>query len=411
MKGRRMSLSAVGLVWTAIKAGWTMNQCVFMTGARGFLGRNLLQEAARSLPRASFVLLARSEKAAEDLRGKFRWLGRDRLRIVQGDIVQPGLGLAPAESSALDSVTEVWHLAASTSFDDREMAAIYESNVVGTQNVLAVARGLTELDRFVYVSTAYVAGTNPGPIAEDEMPARNKFRNSYEGTKWAAEQSVRESNLPFVIFRPSIIMGDSLSFDPQGERRMIYGYLLGIYYSVLRECRRRRIDFARGWHSGDNLELDLRLIGSLGATKNFVCIDDVTASLLHILQTPCIGKAYHLTSPRPMDGSSLWRSISKALRIDGIRYVGETIERPTALERNVMSYTAPFLPYTVHPDPVWLLTNTDRALGTRHARTPMSEVMLTGMLDRFMAEEMLARAVPAAAATAFDRAAAMLAGA
>src|ERR1035437_7101155 len=218
-----------------------MNPCVFVTGARGFLGRNLLQAAGLRSPQTAFVLLARSAKAAEDLRGRFSWLGRDRLRIVQGDIVHPGLGLAAGESSTLASVNEVWHLAASTSFDDRERAAIHDGNVVGTRTVLAAARGLPKLDRFVYASTAYVAGTNPGPIAEDEMPARNGFRNSYESTKWEAERTVRLSKLPFVIFRPSIIMGDSRTFDPQCQRRMIYGYLLGIYYSVLRECKRRRI--------------------------------------------------------------------------------------------------------------------------------------------------------------------------
>jgi nucleoside-diphosphate-sugar epimerase len=388
-----------------------MNQCIFMTGARGFLGRNLLEAAARKLPHAAFVLLARSENAREDLSSRFNWLGPDRLKIVQGDILHPGLGLAPGEAAMLAPVNEVWHLAASTSFDEREREAIFQGNVVGTQNVLAVARGLKKLDRFVYVSTAYVAGTSPGPIAEDEMPARNGFRNSYEATKWEAERTVRQSELPFVIFRPSIIMGDSRTFDPQCERRMIYGYLLGIYYSVLRECKRRRIDFVRNWRGGNELELDMRLLGHPRATKNFVCIDDVTASMLHILDMATIMKSYHLTSARPIDGLTMWRCIANALRINGVRYVGETIENPTPLERNVMSYTSPFLPYTVNPDPVWLLTNTDKALGWRHARTPMNERVLTGLLERFMAEEVSARQAPAETVAAFPAAVAMLAGA
>jgi nucleoside-diphosphate-sugar epimerase len=372
-----------------------------MTGARGFLGRNLLQAAARKFPQAAFVLLARSDKAAEELRSRFRFLGRDRLRIVQGDIVQPRLGLTPSQSSILAAVNEVWHLAASTSFDDRDLPAIYEGNVVGTQNMLAVAAGLPKLARFVHVSTAYVAGTNPGPIAEDDMPARNKFRNGYEATKWQAEQLVRQSRLPFVIFRPSIIMGDSRTFDPQGERRMIYGYMLGIFYSVLRECKRRRIDFGREWSNGNTIDLDFRLLGHLKATKNFVCIDDVISSMLCILDVPHVYKSYHLTSARPVEGVALWRCIEKALRINGVRYVGDTIENPTPLERNVMNYTAPFLPYTVNPDPVWLLTNTDRALGRAHARVPMTETVLTGLLERFMTEEVSARLAPVAADDAF----------
>ncbi|MDD4890572.1 MAG: SDR family oxidoreductase [Phycisphaerae bacterium] len=381
-----------------------------MTGTRGFMGRNLLEAAARKLPHATFVLLARSEAAAADLSSQFRWIGRDRLRVVQGDIVLPGLGLSPGDAAQLAAVNEVWHLAASTSFDDREMAAIYEGNVVGTQNVLDVAAGLPKLGRFVHVSTAYVAGTHPGPIAEDELPPRGRFRNSYEATKWGAELAVRQSGLPFVIFRPSIIMGDSRTFDPQGERRMIYGYMLGVYYSVLRECKRRRIDFDRNWPTGNDIELEMRLLGNPGATKNFVCIDDVTASVLHILDTGTVRKTYHLTSARSLDGMTMWRCVSKALRINGLRYVGETIENPTPLERNVMSYTAPFLPYSLNPDPVWLLTNTDKALGWRHARTPMNEAILTGLLERFMEEEVAARQAPVEASATFPEAAVMLAG-
>ncbi len=368
-----------------------MSQRVFMTGARGFLGRNLLEAAAQRFPRASFVLLARSPKAAEDLRDKFGFLGRDRLRIVQGDIVEPGLGLTPKESAALASANEVWHLAASTSFDEREKAASHQGNVVGTRNVLAVARGLPKLERFVYVSTAYVAGMNLGPVAEDEMPSPNGFRNSYESTKWEAEKAVRESKLPFAIFRPSIVMGDSRTFDPQCQRRMIYGYLLGIYYSVLRECKRRRIDFARQWRNGDGLDLDIRLVGHPRVTKNFVCIDDVISSMLRVLDAPHVTRSYHLTSARPIEAMALWRCIEKALRINGVCYVGEKIDNPTPLERNAMSYTAPFVPYTINPDPVWLLTNTDTALGQQHAREPMNEAMLTGLLERFMAEEVSAR--------------------
>lgn len=386
-----------------------MEHRILVTGARGFLGKNLLLAAARKLPRASFVLLARSEKAAEDLQSRFKWLGRDRLRIILGDIVEKGLGLSPGDAAALNSVCEVWHLAASTSFDDREAAAIYQSNVTGTLNVLEVARGLTKLDRFVYVSTAYVAGTTPGPIAEDEMPEVSQFRNSYEATKWESENAVRQSRLPFVIFRPSIIMGNSRTFDPQGERRMIYGYMMGIYYSVLRECKRRRIDFASVWSSGSELELDLRLVGSMTATKNFVCIDDVVSSMLNILGVTDVTRSYHLTSARPIAGAAMQRCIEKALRINGVRYVGETIENPTRLERNVMEYTAPFVPYTLNPDPVWLLANADKALGWRHARTPMSETMLTGLLGRFMAEEVSARQSPAVETADFPEAAVMLA--
>ena len=87
------------------------------------------------------------------------------------------------------------------------------------------------------------------------------------------------------------------------------------------------------------------------------------------------------------------------------------MSNPTPLERNVMSYTAPFLPYTVDSDPVWLLTNTDKALGWQHARTPMNEIVLTGLLERFMTEEVSARQALVDEVTTFPEPALRLAGA
>ena len=93
----------------------------------------------------------------------------------------------------LSGVAEVGHIAASTSFDEREKDAIYQGNVLGTENMLALTKKLSKLENFLYISTAYVAGLNPGPVAEDEMPALNGFRNTYEATKWEAENLVRQS--------------------------------------------------------------------------------------------------------------------------------------------------------------------------------------------------------------------------
>jgi long-chain acyl-CoA synthetase len=73
----------------------------------------------------------------------------------------------------------------------------------------AHARGA--LKRFVYVGTAYVAGERTGLVREDELDAGQRFRNSYEQSKFEAEQLVRaqRDDLPITILRPSIIVGDS----------------------------------------------------------------------------------------------------------------------------------------------------------------------------------------------------------
>ncbi len=362
-----------------------MQKTVLVTGGRGFLGRNLLQGLAESYPRAAFRVLARSNEAQADLLKWFGAMGGDRMRIIRGDILQSDLGLSPDDSASLSDVAEVWHLAASTSFDEREKDAIYQGNVVGTQTMLALTRKFSKLENFLYISTAYVAGLNPGPVAEDEMPADNGFRNTYEATKWQAENLVRQSGLPFTIFRPSIIMGNSQTLDSQCERRMIYGYVLGIYYAILKECKRQRINFIERWTRNEVLDLDVvRLLGHNSTAKNFVCIDDVTQSILTVLTQPHAGKTYHLTSASPIYGRDIATVIERSLRVTGMGQGGDEIADPTPLERCIMNFTAPFVPYTTHSDPVWRLDNTNAAMGSPNVRKPMDEDLFSRLVDHFV---------------------------
>jgi nucleoside-diphosphate-sugar epimerase len=106
----------------------------------------------------------------------------------------------------------VLHCAASISFDMplEEARAI---NVEGTREVIGFAReckALGRLERFVHVSTAYVSGRYAGTFRERQLVAGQEFRNTYEQTKWEAEQVVRAAgDLAPAVARPSIVMGES----------------------------------------------------------------------------------------------------------------------------------------------------------------------------------------------------------
>ena len=198
-----------------------MTPPVFLTGATGFLGMEVLARLLEAGDR-DVVALVRAggpEDAQRRIDGVLETLWRDpapyrgRVRAVAGDLTAPGLGIAPAQRTALaEEVGSVLHCAASIAFDLplEEARAI---NVEGTREVIGFAReakALGRLTRFLHVSTAYVAGAYPGTFRERQLIAGQQFRNTYERTKWEAEQVVAAAgDLAPAVARPSIVMGES----------------------------------------------------------------------------------------------------------------------------------------------------------------------------------------------------------
>jgi long-chain acyl-CoA synthetase len=196
---------------------------VFLTGATGFLGMEVM---ARLLERGdrevlALVRAADQTSAQERLDGVLAKLWRDpspyrgRARAVVGELTQPGLGMTSRDRAAVaEEAGAVMHCAASISFD-LPLEEARQINVEGTREVIGFAReakALGRLDRFVHVSTAYVAGITRGTFRERQLDAGQEFRNTYEQTKWEAEHVVADADdLAAVVARPSIVMGESAS--------------------------------------------------------------------------------------------------------------------------------------------------------------------------------------------------------
>ena len=198
-----------------------MKQPVFLTGATGFLGMEVLARLLEAGDREVIALIrASDDAAAEDrLHGVLSALyrdpsnHRDRVRAVAGDVTSPGLGLENGKRTALaEEIGAVMHCAASIAFD-LPLDEARRINVEGTREVIGFAReckALGRLERFVHVSTAYVCGKFEGTFRERQLDAGQEFRNTYEQTKWEAEHVVREAgDLSPCIARPSIVMGES----------------------------------------------------------------------------------------------------------------------------------------------------------------------------------------------------------
>lgn len=192
----------------------------WVTGFPGFIARRLVKKllAADDAIEVSVLVEASHEAHAQEevlrLSESEHHAGAPvagRLHLMLGDIAAMDVGLSGSEFRSLaQKVTEVYHLAAvhSPRADRRQLQAV---NVLGTSNVLAVARAMQRLERFMYFSSAYVSGDRTGVILEEELECGQGFRNAFEETKHRAEVLVRHANsaIPVTILRPAGVVGDS----------------------------------------------------------------------------------------------------------------------------------------------------------------------------------------------------------
>lgn len=197
---------------------------LLLTGGTGFVGMELLARALERTDRSVVTLVRAEDDAAarirvdrvlDDLFGARAGTVRGRVVAVAGDLERPGLGLQPRTREQIaERVTTVVHSAASVSFT-LPLPAARSVNVEGTRHMLELAELVAVrgdgLECYGHISTAYVAGEHTGRFGEDAHDLGQRFRNTYEQSKFEAEALVRASALPTRILRPSIIVGDRRS--------------------------------------------------------------------------------------------------------------------------------------------------------------------------------------------------------
>ncbi|MDX5475187.1 MAG: SDR family oxidoreductase [Bacillaceae bacterium] len=253
------------------------------TGFPGFLCNELVKEILQNkndVKEMIFLVLPSMKKKANYFLGLFK---KDyptiNFTIIEGDITERYQQWGAMKR--IQDIHYVFHLAAIYDLAVKEKVA-NSVNVDGTKNILEWLKTLQSLERFVYFSTAYVAGKREGIIYENELIKNQTFKNHYEKTKYLAEVAVQEfvHEIPTTIIRPGIVIGHSET----GETAKFDGpyMILNCFRSL------KRLPF-------------IPYLGKSDAELNVVPVDYVIKATTYLSHAESgLNKTFHLTHPEPI---------------------------------------------------------------------------------------------------------------
>jgi nucleoside-diphosphate-sugar epimerase len=206
---------------------------ILVTGANGYLGALIVASLLRDTA-AQIVCLTRSTHDRQALlapvieeweaQAHGCWSDAVEQRIEQlhlPDDLADVANLAPT----LQGVDEIIHCAGCLDYYD--VAKLQAVNVAYTAHLLVLARRLS-LERFVYVSTAYSSGYQTERTPEALLAEPPSDPTQYTRTKREAERLVAASGVPFVVIRPSILIGTSETGRYSGKRYGLYQQWMGL---------------------------------------------------------------------------------------------------------------------------------------------------------------------------------------
>ncbi len=333
---------------------------VLLTGATGFVGKEILAQAAGDRRIASIVAVVRPETLRDPktkeivkvrspaergrlLLRRMRITGARarKFRFIAGDIERPDLGIAPAEVARLrGSLTHVIHCAASVSFDDTYESS-YRANVLGSLNALSFSLAAqrapgSSFVQHVAIETSYIHGRKRRTIAQENDLSfpRHFYNNFYELTKALAsietDRHLIDEGLQVAQLLPSIVIGDSRTGNNRGDTKVVNAPINA--FGRAREALDKP--------AGDAMaRVKRRLIAAVAtgfpgdptAELNLVPVDRVVAGILAALTAPdAIGNRIHLATDNRIRSADMVRITSEELGIQ-VRLSDPTLYRNVTL--------------------------------------------------------------------------------
>ncbi len=186
---------------------------VLLVGGTGYLG-SLVGSALLTRTQDYVVLASRPGRERDDILARLRMemsasgdaAGRalERLRIVR--LPDPGDQRGFESLFRENRINDVVNCAGSVHYFD--VAQLKQSNVDLVDDLLTASKGV-DLCQFTHVSTAFAGGYTDGFVREGLLGEPESDPTEYTRHKRKAEHLVGASGLPYLILRPSIVIGDS----------------------------------------------------------------------------------------------------------------------------------------------------------------------------------------------------------
>src|ERR1700682_2044917 len=265
-----------------------------VTGATGFIGRNLVHQLLKREGDVYVLVRPQSRPRMDEMIAGTPGAER-RVRPIEGDITKPECGVSVDAREALKGA-EVYHLAAVYDLEAPEEDN-RRANLDGTRNVVELANAVGAA-RLHHVSSVAVAGGKwKGDFTEEMFDEGQELEHPYYATKFEAEKIVRsESQVPWRVYRPGIVIGSSET----GEADRIDGPYYA--FKILQRLR-------------ESLPSWVPLIGPEGWALNLVPVDFVARGIDHIgHQQGLDGRGFPIVHPHRPAASRAWKGLTSPVR-------------------------------------------------------------------------------------------------
>lgn len=183
---------------------------IFVTGGTGLVGTRLLFDLLSDRKSEKITALKRKSSDLSMVAKSFSFYGNkkllDKIEWVNGDILD--------KESLIDLIKgyeQVYHSAALISFNPSDKQKMFETNVIGTRNIVDACIE-NNIKKLCYVSSVAALGDGYDNeiIDENTMRQLERSHSGYSDSKYEGELEIWrgiEEGLNAVIVNPSIILG------------------------------------------------------------------------------------------------------------------------------------------------------------------------------------------------------------